>query len=321
MAVLLAACALLCAVTVLTGTYRIGAGQVLGVLTGGGSGTGRFIVLGQRLPRVTAAVLVGAALGLSGAMFQSLSRNPLGSPDIVGFTTGSATGALVALFAGVGGLGVGAGSLLGGLATAAVVYLFTLTGGGTGNRLILVGIAVGAMLASVNDYLITRADLEAAENAKTWLYGSLNAVSWPQVAPLALALLVLVPPALATAGPLRLMEMGDDTAAALGVNLARTRLAVLLLGVALTGAAIAVAGPIGFMALAAPQLARRLTRAPGIAPVAAMAMGACLLAVADLLAQRLLAPFQIPVGLVTGALGGAYLLWLLAADRTRPRTA
>ncbi|MFI7613580.1 FecCD family ABC transporter permease [Nonomuraea terrae] len=319
-ALLLAACALLCAVTVLTGTYKITTEGALGVLAGDGTRLDRFIVLGQRLPRVAAALLVGAALGLSGALFQSLSRNPLGSPDIVGFTTGSATGALVALLVGVGGLSVQAGALLGGLGTAAVVHLFTLVRGAGGNRLVLTGIAVGAMLASVNDFLLTRADLEAAENAKTWLHGSLNAISWPQVVPLGFCLLLLVPPALATARPLRLMEMGGDVAAGLGVPVGRVRMSVLLLGVGLTGAAIAAAGPIGFLALAAPQLARRLTRTPGIAPVAALAMGATLLTGADLLAQRLLAPFQIPVGLVTGVLGGAYLLWLLATDGRRRRT-
>ncbi|MFD8968059.1 FecCD family ABC transporter permease [Streptomyces sp. NPDC059568] len=321
MAVLVLACAAVWAVTMFTGTYRIGTGQILDVLMGGGSGTDRFIVVGQRLPRVCAALLVGAALGLSGALFQSLSRNPLGSPDVIGFTTGSTSGALVVILAGGGtaGIGVGAGSVLGGLVTAAAVYGFTATRGVSGNRLVLVGIAIGAMLASVNDYLITRADLESAESAKAWTFGSLNAVSWPQVTPLALALPVLAVAALAVGRPLRLMEMGDDTAGALGVNVARIRAVGLLLGVALAGTAIAVAGPIGFLALAAPQLARRVTRSPGAPIGPAMVTGALLLATADLLAQRLLSPFQIPVGLVTGALGGIYLLWLLSRERSSAR--
>jgi len=316
-AALLAVAALVWAVTMFTGTYRIGASQVLDVLTGGGTATDRFIIVDQRLPRVTAALLVGAALGVSGALFQSLSRNPLGSPDLIGFTTGSATGALVILLAAGGAsLGIGAGTLLGGLATAVLVYLFAAARGVTGNRLILVGIAIGAMLASVNDYLITRADLESAEAAKAWLYGSLNIVSWPQVTPLAVVLVPLTPLALAIARPLRIMEMGDDTAAALGVEIGRTRRRALLIGIALTGAAIMVAGPIGFLALAAPQLARRLTRAPGLTVLPTAVLGAVLLATADLAAQRVLAPFQIPVGLVTGAIGGAYLLAHLASTRS-----
>jgi iron complex transport system permease protein len=312
-AVLLALAALIWGVTMFTGTYRIGAGQVLDVLAGGGTATDRFIIVDQRLPRVTAALLVGAALGASGALFQSLSRNPLGSPDLIGFTTGSATGALVIILsAGGTSLGIGAGTLLGGLATAVLVYLFAASRGVTGNRLILVGIAIGAMLASVNDYLITRADLESAESAKAWLYGSLNIVTWPQVTPLAVALVPLIPLALTIARPLRIMEMGDDTAAGLGVDIGRTRRRALLIGITLTGAAIMVAGPIGFLALAAPQLARRLTRAAGLTVIPTAVLGAVLLATADLAAQRVLAPFQIPVGLVTGALGGAYLLAHLA---------
>lgn len=205
--------------------------------------------------------------------------------------------------------------------TAVAVYAFTASRGVSGNRLVLAGIAVGAMLASVNDFLITRADLESAESAKAWTFGSLNAVSWPQVTPLALALPVLAVATMAVGRPLRLMEMGDDTAGALGVNIARVRALGLLLGVALAGAAIAVAGPIGFLALAAPQLARRITRAPGAPIGSAMLTGALILATADLLAQRVLSPFQIPVGLVTGALGGLYLLWLLSREKrsARPR--
>jgi iron complex transport system permease protein len=217
-AALLAGCVAVGTVTLFTGTYTIGPARLLGVLAGGGSATDHFIVVGQRLPRICAALLVGAALGLSGALFQSLSRNPLGSPDVIGFTTGSTSGALVVILCGAGGtgLGVGAGAVLGGLATAAVVYGFTAPRGVSGNRLILTGIAIGAMLASVNDFLLTRADLESAESAKAWTYGSLNAISWHQVTPLAVALPALAAAALAVGRPLRLMEMGDDTAGALG---------------------------------------------------------------------------------------------------------
>ncbi|GAA3732852.1 FecCD family ABC transporter permease [Streptomyces tremellae] len=316
-AVLLACCLALGAASVLTGTYAISASRALGVLAGGGSGTDHFIVVDQRLPRVCAALLVGAALGLSGSLFQSLSRNPLGSPDVIGFTTGSTSGALVVLLAGGGGtgVGVGTGSVLGGFATAAAVYGITASRGVFGNRLVLAGIAVGAMLSSVNDLLITRADLESAEAAKAWTFGSLNAVSWPQVLPLTVCLPPLAALTLGVGRPLRLLEMGEDTASALGVPVGRVRALALLLGVALAGTAVAVAGPIGFLALAAPQLARRLTRSPGAPIGTAMLTGAVLLVAADFLAQRVLAPFQIPVGLVTGALGGLYLLWLLSRER------
>ncbi|MDX3849957.1 FecCD family ABC transporter permease [Streptomyces sp. AK02-01A] len=300
-----------------TGPYTIRTSQVIDVLLGHGAATDRFIILEQRLPRVCAALLVGAALGLSGSLFQSLSRNPLGSPDVIGFTTGSTSGALVVILTGgeSATLGIGAGSVLGGLVTATAVYLLTASRGVAGNRLLLTGIAVGAMLASVNDFLITRADIESAEEAKAWTYGSLNAITWPYVVPLALALPVLAALAVPLTRPLTQIEMGDDTASALGINIARVRAVSLLLGVVLAGWAIAVAGPIGFLALAAPQLARRVVRVPGVPIVSAMLTGAAVLSAADVLAQHLLAPFQIPVGLVTGAIGGLYLLWLVARQR------
>ncbi|MEV4625005.1 iron chelate uptake ABC transporter family permease subunit [Micromonospora sp. NPDC049523] len=317
-AVLLLGCAVIWAVTMSTGEYALGPGQVWHVLTGGGDRTSRLIVLDLRLPRTVAALLVGMALGLSGAIFQSLSRNPLGSPDIIGFTTGSASGALVVLL--VVGETSGTlvfGTLLGGFATAIAVYLLAYAQGIHGQRLILVGIGIGAMLASVNDYLLTRAELEQAQAAKTWLFGSLNAIAWRHVVPLAVALAVLVPVTMALGPRLRALELGDDIAAGLGVPVNRSRLMLLLCGVTLAAAAITAAGPIGFLALAAPQLARRLTRAPSMPLIPSAMMGALLLLGADLLAQRALAPFQIPVGLVTGALGGGYLMWLLTRGATR----
>ncbi|MEW1793714.1 MULTISPECIES: FecCD family ABC transporter permease [Streptomyces] len=316
-AVLLLACLATALLGLFTGTYRIGGWQVLDALTGSGSGADRFIVVDQRLPRICAALLVGACLGLSGALFQSLARNPLASPDVIGFTTGSTSGALTVILAGGAGtgVGVGTGAVAGGLATAVVVYALTAPRGVSGNRLVLAGIAVGAMLAAFNSFLITRADLESAESAKAWTFGSLNAITWTQVVPLLVALPVLAAAALAAGRPLRMMEMGDDTAGALGVNVQRVRATSLLLGVALAAGATAVAGPIGFLALAAPQLARRVTRGPGITPGSAMLVGALILAVADATAQRVLAPFQIPVGLVTGALGGLYLLGLLWREK------
>ncbi|WP_329059943.1 FecCD family ABC transporter permease [Amycolatopsis sp. NBC_01480] len=307
---------------VLTGSYRLSPGDALGTFVGGGTATDRFFVLQQRLPRAVAALLVGAGLGCAGSLFQSVSRNPLGSPDVIGFTTGSATGALLSLLvlgpAPGSGTGVGVGALIGGLVTAGAVYaISSVRGAGGRQQLVLVGIAVGAMLASVNDYLLTRADLDAAETAKSWLFGSLNAISWPQVVPAGVALAVLLPFAVPLGRPLRLLEMGDDFATALGVRTARVRWQALLVGVLLTGAAVAVAGPVGFLALAAPQLARPLLRSSEAAPLTSAVTGAALLAAADLGAQRLLTPFQIPVGLVTGALGGAYLAWLLATGRSR----
>ncbi|MBT0771512.1 iron chelate uptake ABC transporter family permease subunit [Kineosporia sp. J2-2] len=311
--VLLAIAALVLTATVATGAYEITRIRLLHTLLGGGSDMDRFIVLRQRLPRAVAAVLVGAALGLSGAIFQSVSRNPLGSPDVVGFATGSAAGGLVViLLADTSSMpAIATGTVVGGFATAIFVYLLSRGG----SRLILTGVAVGAMLSSVNDYLVTRATLDDAETARAWQFGSLNTIAWPQVAPVLLALVVLVPLTLTLAAPMRMLELGDDAAGALGVEVGRSRILLLCAGVALAGVAVATSGPIGFLAMAAPQLARQVARSPGIAMLPSAATGAVLLGAGDLLAGRLLSPFQIPVGLVTAALGGAYLLWILSWRR------
>lgn len=278
-----------------------------------------FVITGLRAPRAIAAAAVGAALGLAGAIFQAMARNPLASPDLVGFTTGSATGALfMLLVAGATSSAVVAASAVaGGALAAALVAALALRNGLVGQRLILVGLAVAATLASVNDYLLTRADLERAQAAKVWLFGSLNGVGWAQVEPLLVCGAALGVAAALLAPRLKALEMGDEAAAALGASVTRDKLLLLAVAVAATGLACSVAGPVGFVALAAPQLGRRLARAPGMSLAAAAATGALMVLVADFLAQRLLSPFQIPVGLVAGAFGGLYLAGLLAMENRR----
>lgn len=319
--VLMAVAGLVGVLTVATGTYNFESDGVVGVILGGGTGQDRFIILEQRLPRVLAAFAVGALLGMAGAVFQSISRNPLGSPDIIGFTTGASTGGLVIILltGAPSAFSTALGTVVGGMLTAAVVVLLTLTRGVGGDRLIIGGIAIGAMLSSVNDYLISRADLETAEAAKVWQFGSLNMVTWSVVLPLAAFAGLLFAVAPAAARPMQILEMGDDAAASLGVRVRRERILLLGYGVVLAAVAVAAAGPIGFLALAAPQLARRLTRSPGVTLMASGAMGALILVIADLAAQRLLAPFQIPVGLVSAAVGGVYLMWILSFARREVR--
>jgi iron complex transport system permease protein len=311
-----------------TGAYPLSPPQALDALLGGGDAQARFIVADQRLPRVVCAIAVGAALGLSGMVFQSVSRNPLGSPDVIGFSTGAATGGLVAILvtgstaAAPSSAGsIALGTVVGGFATAFAVHLMSSRTATTGERLVLVGIAVGAMLASVNDFLITRSDLELAQAAATWRFGTLNGISWPQVAPAVAVLAVIVPLAFLGEPPLRMLEMGDDTARALGLDVGRWRTALLAAGVALAAVGVAAVGPVGFVALAAPHLARRVMPGSRGRMLPALVVGALLLSVADLVAGRLLSPFQIPVGLATSALGGIYLLWLLASPDTSRRAA
>jgi iron complex transport system permease protein len=300
-----------------TGDFPVPAGDVLRSLTGRGDTGTDFIVLTLRLPRVLAAVLVGAALGLSGAIFQNLTRNPLGSPDFIGLTAGASTGALVMillLHAGAGTIAVGA--LIGCALTATAMHLLA-RGGTQGFRLVLIGIGIGAMLDAFNSFLITRARLGEAIGAQRWLIGSLNGRGWSDVVPVAGAMVVLVPLALLCGRRLALLSLGDETASALGVPVARTRLALFAVSVGLAAVATAAAGPIGFVALAAPQLARRLTGTAGSGLAAAATMGAFLLTLGDWAAQRVLPSAQLPVGIATGAVGGVYLCWLLVSEWRR----
>ena len=297
------------------GDYPLSVGDVLTTLVGGGDPASSFIVETLRLPRVVCALLVGGALGIAGAIFQSLTRNPLGSPDIIGFTYGSATGAVVMIIIfGAEQGAVAVGSIAAGLLTAVLVYLLSYRGGVAGYRLVLVGIGISFMLLALNDYLLTRARLEDAQQAAVWIAGSLNGRGWDQALPLAIGLAVLAPVALALSRPLKMLELGDDAATALGVRVERTRLTLALVAVGLTALATAAAGPIAFVALAAPQIARRLTRSSGPGLIPAALMGALIMQASDLIAQRLLAPKQLPVGVMTGAIGGLYLAWLLAHE-------
>ncbi|WP_159501310.1 iron chelate uptake ABC transporter family permease subunit [Microbacterium sp. 18062] len=316
----LAAATLIAAtVALLLGDYPMSAGDALAALVGGGHDPlAQYFVQEQRAPRIVAAALVGAALGVSGAIFQSLSANPLGSPDVIGFTVGSATGALLQIVVFDGGpAAIAAGAVLGGFGTAAVVYLLAWRSGLSGLRLVLVGIGVAAVLQGVNSLLVVRASLAAAQTAGQWLAGSFNATTWSETLIVLAAVVVLVPAALLLARPLGAMVMGDELATGLGIRVERRRLELVAVGVALVSLAVATAGPIAFVALAAPQLARRLTRPSGIGMGVAAVMGALLVLVSDVVAQRLFAPTQLPVGVITGSLGGVYLIWLLAREWRR----
>ncbi|MCS0606447.1 iron chelate uptake ABC transporter family permease subunit [Streptomyces sp. LP11] len=303
-----------------TGDARIPAADVLRTLAGDGTAYQDFIVNELRLPRVLVGLLVGASLGLGGALFQTISRNPLGSPDVLGLSQGSTAGALIVIVLMGGSAGqVTAGALIGGLATGVAIYLLAWKQGVHGYRLVLVGIGVAAVVTAVNGYLLTKADLVDAARAVVWMTGSLDGRDWDQVWPLLVLCAVLVPVVLVNARGLRLMEMGDDIAGALGVRVQRVRLLLMVCAVLLTAAATAAAGPVGFVALTAPQLARRLTRSPGPNLLPSLCMGAALLVAADWASQRAFGADQLPVGVVTGVLGGCYLLWLLVTERKAGR--
>ncbi|MDF1487094.1 FecCD family ABC transporter permease [Tessaracoccus caeni] len=298
----------------MTGSYQLSPGQVISALAGDETGLVHEIVVEWRLPRVTAAVVFGSALGVSGAVFQSLMRNPLASPDVIGFSSGSYTGALIVILV-IGGtyLEVAAGALLGGMATALVVYLLAYRRGVQGFRLIIVGIGVSAMLGSVNTWLILKAELEEAMSAAAWGAGSLNGVSWTQVAIGGICIAVLLALSATLGRPMRQLELGDDAAASQGVRVSAVRLALIVVGVALTATVTAASGPIAFISLVAPQIARRLTRTAGITLAPAAFVGALLCLTADYIAQHI-APTPLPVGIITVMLGGGYLGYLLFTE-------
>lgn len=300
-----------------TGTIALAFSDVLGAVFSQGEDRTVKVVQKIRLPRTVTALGVGACLGAAGATFQSISRNALGSPDIIGFTTGAATGAVaqIVLFdAGPGATALAA--VAGGLLAAGIVYLLSLSGGVTGGyRLVLIGIGVGAMLTAVNTILLAKGDSDLAAEAHLWLSGSLAARNWGHAVPVLAGVALLLPVLLGLSRNLSQMEMGEDAARALGIRTERTRILAMAAAVGLTAVATAAAGPIVFVALAAPQLASRLTRSPGVHMGTGALMGAVLVAASDLLSQRLPIQATVPIGLMTGLVGGVYLLWLLTRSK------
>ncbi|MGW6460933.1 FecCD family ABC transporter permease [Streptomyces sp. NPDC055078] len=309
---LTAAVLVLGVLTLGTGSISLTPGQVVTALVDPDSDRrARLVVVDWRLPRLLFALVCGAALAVSGALFQSLTKNPLGSPDIIGFSSGSYAGAtVVMLFLGTANhLAVATGSLIGGAAAALVVYLLAYRDGLHPFRLIIVGIAVGAGLSSLTSMLLLSSSPHQAMLAATWAAGSLSGLGFGELGPTAVAFAVLLLCSAVVVRPLVQLEMGDDTAVALGVRAQPVRLAATVVGVALTALVTAAVGPIAFIALAAPQIAQRLTRSSTTLRIVPAALtGALVLVAADFAAQRV----DLPVGVVTVCVGGLYLAWLLA---------
>ncbi|MEU8899417.1 iron chelate uptake ABC transporter family permease subunit [Nocardia sp. NPDC048505] len=292
---------------------------VFAALTGHGTRTSELFIVQWRLPRATAAVLLGAMLGVAGALFQCITRNPLGSPDVIGFTAGaSAGGVAVISFAGVGFAAVAGGALAGGLVVTLLVLLLSRGGGAAGFRLVIVGIGLNAMMVALETYFHLVADSEISQIATVWGAGSLNAVSFTHTGPaLVTGALLTIAVCVGFQRALPVLDLGEDVAAALGVDPARRRLALVLGGVVLVAVATAAAGPIAFVALAAPHIGRRLAGASGTALAPAAAAGALILASADLVAQHAVPGHAYPVGVVTVAVGGLYLLTLLVRENRK----
>jgi iron complex transport system permease protein len=296
------------------GELRVPPGEVLATLSGGGHPADRLVVLELRLPRVVTGILVGVAFGVSGAVFQTLVRNPLATPDVVGVTAGAGTGAVAVIVLGGGAAAVAGGSLAGGAAATAAVYLLTRHGLSS-HRLVLVGIGVSAALTSVTSYLLTRAEIFDTQRAFVWLTGSLNGRAWDHALLVGVTLVAVLPLLSALHRPLAALGLGEPIARNLGVPVDRARVALLVLGVVLASVATAAAGPVAFVAFVSAPLGSRLARSAGPALLPAALAGAVVVVAADLAARTAFGPHELPVGVLTGALGAPVLIAVLARAR------
>ncbi len=312
--VLLALVVAMFALTLSYGDFQISLVDVVKSLLGQATPPGvDYIMHDLRLPRASVATLAGLAFGLAGAIFQQLLRNPLASPDVIGVSQGATTAAVVTVLVfGLDGGVVAAAGLAGAVLTAIAIYALSWRKGVGGYRLILVGIGIGTALTSVTSYILTRSDVKVAAEALIWLTGSVNGRTWAQIVPLAVAVVILVPLALVLGRALSGLQLGDDLAKAFGVRVELSRFALLLTGVGLAGMATSAAGPIAFVAFMSGPIAVRLVGGGRPVLIQAALVGALLVLVSDFIGSHLLGSRQFPVGVVTGVIGGPYLLWLLA---------
>ncbi|MFI7014804.1 FecCD family ABC transporter permease [Streptomyces sp. NPDC050164] len=305
------------------GDFPIGLPQVIATIFGRGEQVDEFVIMDLRMPRALAGVVVGIALGVSGALTQSIARNPLASPDVLGITNGASAVAvfLVTVSGGtaaaiVSSVGLSAAALMGGLGTGLLVYFLAWRRGIDGLRLILIGISVSAVMEALTTWLLVSADIRDVAQAQAWLVGSLDDRSWDEVQVAVWGTLVLLVVVAGAAFQFKPMHLGDDVAAGLGVRYSAVRAVLLLCAVLLAGVAVSAAGPVPFVALVAPQVAMRLARCPTPPMVASALVGALLLTGSDLVARTAL-PVSLPVGVVTAAIGGPFLVYLLARANRR----
>ncbi|MEV6587662.1 FecCD family ABC transporter permease [Streptomyces acidicola] len=283
------------------------------------SGPYDLVVNELRVPRIALGAMVGAALGVAGALVQTVTRNPLASPDVIGVGHGAAAATVLALATGLAASpsALPAVSVTGGLVAAGLVYVLAWRHGMRPSRFVLTGVGIGVALSAVVQLYLTESELAAAEQVKLWLTGSLNGRGWEQAGPLGIVLLLSLPALLWVSRTQKPLGLDPDTAAALGIRVHRAQLGLTALGVVLAATATGAAGPIGFVALTSPQLARRLTRTPQLPLVGSALTGAIVVVTADLVARTLVPPLEIPVGALTSLVGGPYLLWLLGRGTGR----
>lgn len=298
-------------VTLMVGQTFYPPDEVLRVILGETVPGASFTVGELRLPRALLAVLAGFSFGIAGVTFQTMLRNPLASPDIIGISVGASAAAVFGILVlSLNETMVSVLAVAGGLLTALTIYLLSNRGGFAGTRLILIGIGVAAMLQSAIAYLLSRAPAWDLQAAMRWITGSLNSASWQTVLPLAVACALLAPLLLAQGRGLDALRLGDDTAAALGVRVTATRVTAIVAAVLLISFATAATGPIAFVAFMAGPIAARLVGPGSSLLLPSGFIGALLVLVADLVGQFVF-DTRYPVGVITGVLGAPYLLALL----------
>ncbi|WP_299951798.1 iron chelate uptake ABC transporter family permease subunit [uncultured Modestobacter sp.] len=297
--------------TLMVGRTFYPPGDVVRVVLGQDVPGASFTVGRLRLPRATLAVVAGLSFGLAGVTFQTMLRNPLASPDVIGISTGASAAAAVAIvLLGLGGTAVSVFAIVAGLVVAVLIYLLAYKDGGAGTRFILIGIGMAAMLHSVIAYVLSRASQWDYQEALRWLSGSLNGVTWDRTVPALVVLVVLGPVLLTQTRALEAIQLGDDTASALGVRVERTRLLAMVAAVGVLAFATAACGPIAFVAFLAGPIAARVVGPNGSLLLPAALVGALLVLVADLCGQFAFGT-RFPVGVVTGVLGAPYLIYLI----------
>lgn len=304
--------------SVAVGAYTLPLPELVSTLLGQGARGDNVIVFRLRLPRVALGILVGAAFAVAGALFQTLLRNPLASPDIIGISQGASVSAATAiLIFGASGAVVSLSAFGGALVVAAAIYLLSWRNGVSGYRFVLIGVGAAFLLQSVLGYLLTRGDVRDVSQALVWMVGGVGGAEWSEIAIVAGCLALLLPAVAVLASRLRVLQLGDDAAGGLGVPVERTRVSLLVVAVALCAVATAFVGPIAFVAFVSAPIARRIVGTGSLALVPSALVGIVLVLGADFIAQHALpGELQVPAGVITGIIGAPYLLWLLAtADR------
>ncbi|MCS0789979.1 iron ABC transporter permease [Cytobacillus firmus] len=303
-----------------TGVMPVGMNEILAVLSGSGTPKQELVLLQLRLPRMIIALLIGAGLALSGSILQGLSRNPLADPGILGINAGAGLAVVLSIYL----FGQSGGSLLakpfflpvfafaGALAIASLIYRFSWKGGIDPERLLLVGLGLNALCGALLLILQLKMDPKDFQQAAIWLTGSIWGIQWPYVWALLPWILVLMPVAFIKARTMNILQFKQEVPVALGLRVESERRLLLCLSAALAGACVAAGGGIAFIGLLAPHLARRLCGPNYFSnlPLAAL-IGAALVLIADMIGKNLLAPADIPVGIVISVIGAPYLIFML----------